>query len=498
MDSAINKLFEYFDKVFFEERVDGNEDGYYGSTYQSLFLDTYLENSVFGVDYLSIEDYFETEANVKYSERESLFSQYAKENIDTRLKVIGAILTLVNASTYNEKYKHVILNRSKAFLKRYGLDLEEDAGMLRINNDCKVAEGSYCDIYVLNEQIYKKQLKTIYRAQEEWKKRFKYEYENMMKLVQSPYILKVFNYDATEDSYLMEKCDYNIYDYLSNNPFVTDVMLLQIITELLIGMKHVHDAGIIHRDLHLGNILIKDGHVVLSDFGLSKDAMIKHSLKSTSTPKNTHLFIDPIGLSSFTLLDKLSDIYSVGKIIDYITAQSELNKKFSYVISKATNRNRAKRYSSMDELIEDVDNSIKEISEEDKMKRIETKMKRGEISSEVEEFVTNLLRQNQLSHFLVRKQLYNFGKLLLEFNETDQHTILSEMNDNYSEATGYGQFQNYDLFATIANHVIRHSSNIKIQNKAYELLEGCAKYRYSAANYLREINTYNPTLGREL
>lgn len=154
MDSAINKLFEYFDKVFFEERVDGNEDGYYGSTYQSLFLDTYLENSVFGVDYLSIEDYFETEANVKYSERESLFSQYAKENIDTRLKVIGAILTLVNASTYNEKYKHVILNRSKAFLKRYGLDLEEDAGMLRINNDCKVAEGSYCDIYVLNEQIY--------------------------------------------------------------------------------------------------------------------------------------------------------------------------------------------------------------------------------------------------------------------------------------------------------------------------------------------------------
>ena len=87
MDSAINKLFEYFDKVFFEERVDGNEDGYYGSTYQSLFLDTYLENSVFGVDYLSIEDYFETEANVKYSERESLFSQYAKENIDTRLNI---------------------------------------------------------------------------------------------------------------------------------------------------------------------------------------------------------------------------------------------------------------------------------------------------------------------------------------------------------------------------------------------------------------------------
>ena len=76
----------------------------------------------------------------------------------------------------------------------------------------------------------------------------------------------------------------------------------------------------------MGNILIKEGHVVLSDFGLSKDTMINHSLKSTSTPKNSHYFIDPIGLHDFTALDKLSDIYSIGKIIDYITGESELNK----------------------------------------------------------------------------------------------------------------------------------------------------------------------------
>ena len=39
-----------------------------------------------------------------------------------------------------------------------------------------------------------------------------------------------------------------------NNPFVTDDMFLHLINELLLGMKDVHDAGIIHRDLHLGNI----------------------------------------------------------------------------------------------------------------------------------------------------------------------------------------------------------------------------------------------------
>ena len=134
-------------------------------------------------------------------------------------------------------------------------------------------------------------------------------HENMLRLAKSPYVLKVFNYDENSDSYLMEKCDCNVYDYLENNPFKDDKLILQVIEELLLGMKDVHEAGIIHRDLHLGNILIKEGHVVLSDFGLSKDTMINHSLKSTSTPKNSHYFIDPIGLHDFTALDKLSDIY---------------------------------------------------------------------------------------------------------------------------------------------------------------------------------------------
>ena len=53
-------------------------------------------------------------------------------------------------------------------------------------------------------RFYKKQLKSKYRSEEAWKKRFKYEYENMLRLVKSPYVLKVFNYDESNDSYLME------------------------------------------------------------------------------------------------------------------------------------------------------------------------------------------------------------------------------------------------------------------------------------------------------
>ena len=41
--------------------------------------------------------------------------------------------------------------------------------------------------------------------------------------------------------------------------------------------------------------------------------------------------------------------------------------------------------------------------------------------------------------------------------------LLGEIDRTYSEATGYGHFENYDLFAGIAYNVIRNSANMKIQ-----------------------------------
>lgn len=76
--TLINKLFEYYDNVFFVEKVEVDQRGYMGTHYDGLNLDYYLEDSILGIDYLSIEDYFETVANVKYVETESLFNQYSK------------------------------------------------------------------------------------------------------------------------------------------------------------------------------------------------------------------------------------------------------------------------------------------------------------------------------------------------------------------------------------------------------------------------------------
>ncbi|UZO02192.1 uncharacterized protein OCT59_020683 [Rhizophagus irregularis] len=86
-------------------------------------------------------------------------------------------------------------------------------------------------------------------------------------------------------------------------------------TQIAEGLCYLHDElNIAHRDLHTKNILINDGNIKISDFGLSKN------LESTMSSGNKFFgiipFIDPHKLNNRNVpLDKRSDIYSLGMVL---------------------------------------------------------------------------------------------------------------------------------------------------------------------------------------
>ncbi|MCI9131192.1 protein kinase domain-containing protein [Thomasclavelia cocleata] len=489
-----DKLFEFYDKYFIDMKIEVDYTGKYGLNYEGLVFDEYLDDSRLFIDYLDIDDFFLREANVPYTDKQSLVEQYSKYDTSKKADIIAAILTLITQSNYKKELSETLYLKSENFLNKVNLELRNDNGYIKIINGKKINEGSYCEIFDYNTLYYKKKLKRTYSTEPQWIKRLKYEFDNMEKLSTSPYILNVLNYNNKENSYLMEKCDCCIYDYINNNPNLTEADLTNLIRQIIYGMKDAHNIGIIHRDLHLGNILIKDRQAILCDFGLSKDTMINHSLLSSVTPKNSHRFMAPEGLIDFTQLDKTSDIYSIGKIIEYLTQNSNLNQTLSYVINKAINRDKKYRYQNLEEMLNDIESALETIEEQDRIKAIENNIKKSQVNPQVISHISFLLESKKLSYYIVENQLYSFWELLIEFPIELQERVLIHINQTYIDATGYGQWHNYDLFAEIVSNYIQKSTEPQLQKIAFSVLKGCATKRFDAKKQLEYIELNFPYL----
>jgi serine/threonine protein kinase len=77
----------------------------------------------------------------------------------------------------------------------------------------------------------------------------------------------------------------------------------------------IHTAGVLHRDLKPGNILLRaDGGLALTDFGLSKDAALALDVTDTGTIFGTPHYMSP-EQGHAEPIDARSDLYSLGVIL---------------------------------------------------------------------------------------------------------------------------------------------------------------------------------------
>lgn len=97
---------------------------------------------------------------------------------------------------------------------------------------------------------------------------------SIMKALDHPYILSlIFNFQTPSNLYMaVEYCpNGDLSEILDEYSLLDEDISKFIIAELILGMKYMHDKGIIFRDLKPENILLDEGgHIRLADFGLAK------------------------------------------------------------------------------------------------------------------------------------------------------------------------------------------------------------------------------------
>jgi len=84
--------------------------------------------------------------------------------------------------------------------------------------------------------------------------------------------------------------------------------------EILLGLEYLHNAGVLYRDLKLENLLLTaEGHIVLTDFGLSKEGLDTSDAR-TATFCGTPEYMAPEMISS-NAYGKAVDWWSFGSLL---------------------------------------------------------------------------------------------------------------------------------------------------------------------------------------
>ena len=138
---------------------------------------------------------------------------------------------------------------------------------------------------------------------------------NVLKQATSPFILTLYySFQTPENLYMIiDYCpggDLNF--HIIQNLFEEDEARFYI-SELILGIEHLHELDIIYRDLKPENILINDdNHIKLADFGLAKEGV--NDVQSSKSFVGSPAYLAPEMLMRKGV-GKSADIYGIGAVL---------------------------------------------------------------------------------------------------------------------------------------------------------------------------------------
>jgi hypothetical protein len=145
-------------------------------------------------------------------------------------------------------------------------------------------------------------------------KRFKREID-ILKQLDHPNIVKYINSGRYHKApfIIMEFIEGESLDHiLARRTRLPAEEVIKIGMDLCAALQHAHDKGIIHRDLKPSNLMVlKDGTVKLTDFGIAKDADVT-ALTGANSTVGTAAYMSPEQCKGVRDIRHTTDLYSMG------------------------------------------------------------------------------------------------------------------------------------------------------------------------------------------
>ena len=231
----------------------------------------------------------------------------------------------------------------------------------KINASIKiVGEGSYAKVFSFIDPTYnipiilKRALPTLDNKEI---KRFEQEYK-ILKSLNSPYIVQAYSYNENTNEYTMEYMDETLYKYvMRNNSSLSLKERKGIIAQICKGLEYIHGKRILHRDISLYNIFVKqyeDVNVIkLGDFGLVKNP--ENTLTSLQTEIKGALNDPDLVNVGFANYEIRHETYALTRVCYFVlTGRTNVSKQKVGAIKdfwhKGTNTDINERFRSVKEL----------------------------------------------------------------------------------------------------------------------------------------------------